>query len=53
MILRSFLELDWARAPKVKAFVPEEFVLGPFLSSLDDPVQHQEFGMFYMDDSSS
>ncbi|KAG0623288.1 hypothetical protein M758_3G162800 [Ceratodon purpureus] len=43
MVLRSFLELDWTRAPKVKAFVPEEFVLGTFLSSLDDPVQHEEF----------
>lgn len=52
MVFRSFLELDWERAPKVKAFVPEEFVLGPFLSALDDPVHHQEIGTFYVDNSS-
>lgn len=53
MLFRSFLELDWEQAPKVKAFVAEEFVLGPFLSALNDPVHNQEPGTFSVDSSES
>ncbi|MED6156669.1 hypothetical protein PIB30_016406 [Stylosanthes scabra] len=44
-ILKSFLDINWEDYGNYINSVPEDFVLGPFMQGLNDPIHHKEFGL--------
>ncbi|XAR70547.1 tRNA (guanosine(18)-2'-O)-methyltransferase [Bertholletia excelsa] len=44
LIMDSFLGIEWKRYKNCAQLVPEDFVIGPFLQALNDPVHHKDFG---------
>ncbi|QCD81368.1 tRNA guanine-N1--methyltransferase [Vigna unguiculata] len=45
LIMQSFLDINWENYGKYIKSVPENFVLGPFMQGLNDPIHHKEFGV--------
>ncbi|WOG87063.1 hypothetical protein DCAR_0206283 [Daucus carota subsp. sativus] len=45
LIMESFLGIEWKNSGNCANLVPEDFVLGPFIQGLNDPVHHKEFGI--------
>ncbi|XP_057978420.1 uncharacterized protein LOC131164899 isoform X2 [Malania oleifera] len=45
LIMQSFLGIEWKTLGSCTKFVPENFVLGPFIWGLNDPVHHKDFGL--------
>ncbi|KAG9452528.1 hypothetical protein H6P81_005432 [Aristolochia fimbriata] len=45
LIMQSFLDLDWANPQNRAKFVPQTFILGPFIQGLNDVVHHKDFGI--------
>lgn len=43
--MESFLGIEWKNSGNCANLVPEDFVLGPFIQGLNDPVHHKEFGL--------
>ncbi|XP_073122421.1 uncharacterized protein [Henckelia pumila] len=44
LIMESFLDIDWKNYGSSPKFVPTDFILGPLIQALNDPVQHKDFG---------
>ncbi|KAK3023238.1 hypothetical protein RJ639_043350, partial [Escallonia herrerae] len=44
LIMQSFLGIEWKNYGDCAKLVPEDFVLGPFIRGLNDPVHHKDFG---------
>lgn len=45
LIMESFLGIEWKNSGNCANLVPQDFVLGPFIQGLNDPVHHKEFGL--------
>ncbi|XP_071917543.1 uncharacterized protein [Coffea arabica] len=45
LIMQSFLGVPWKDYGSNVRLVPEEFILGPLMQGLNDPVHHQDFGL--------
>ncbi|KAA8525977.1 hypothetical protein F0562_007922 [Nyssa sinensis] len=45
LIMQSFLGIEWKNYGNCAKLVPEDFVLGPFMQGLNDPVHHKDFGI--------
>ncbi|KAM7494028.1 hypothetical protein LguiB_028637 [Lonicera macranthoides] len=45
LIMQSFLGIEWTNYGNCATLVPEEFLLGPFIPGLNDPVHHKDFGI--------
>ncbi|CAK9173318.1 unnamed protein product [Ilex paraguariensis] len=45
LIMQSFLGIEWKNFGNLAKLVPEDFVLGPFVQGLNDPVHHKDFGV--------
>lgn len=45
LIMESFLGIDWKSYRHCAELVPEDFVLGPFIEGLNDPMHHKDFGI--------
>ncbi|CAA3014630.1 uncharacterized protein LOC111390252 [Olea europaea subsp. europaea] len=45
IIMQSFLALEWTDHGSSMNSMPEDFILGPFIQGLDDPVHHKDFGV--------
>ncbi|GMH28826.1 hypothetical protein Nepgr_030669 [Nepenthes gracilis] len=45
LIMQSFLDIEWKNQGNCAKFFPENFLLGPFIEGLNDPVHHKEFGL--------
>ncbi|GAB4834643.1 hypothetical protein Ancab_032906 [Ancistrocladus abbreviatus] len=45
LIMQSFLEIEWKNLGNCAKLFPENFVLGPFIEGLSDPVHHKDFGL--------
>ncbi|KAL2548019.1 tRNA/rRNA methyltransferase (SpoU) family protein [Forsythia ovata] len=45
IIMQSFLALKWTDYRSSINLVPEDFILGPFIQGLNDPVHHKDFGV--------
>ncbi|KAL6985886.1 tRNA (guanosine(18)-2'-O)-methyltransferase [Sarracenia purpurea var. burkii] len=45
LIMESFLGIEWKNYGHCAKLVPEDFVLGPFIQGLNDPVHHKDFGL--------
>ncbi|KAK3029857.1 hypothetical protein RJ639_038291 [Escallonia herrerae] len=45
LIMQSFLGIEWKNYGDCAKLVPEDFVLGPFIRGLNDPVHHKDFGL--------
>ncbi|KAL1371104.1 hypothetical protein HN51_001329 [Arachis hypogaea] len=45
LIMQSFLDINWEDYGNYINSVPEDFVLGPFMQGLNDPIHHKEFGI--------
>ncbi|CAI9772460.1 unnamed protein product [Fraxinus pennsylvanica] len=45
IIMQSFLALEWSDYGSSINSVPEDFILGPFIKGLNDPVHHKDFGV--------
>ncbi|KAI7987820.1 putative methyltransferase TARBP1 [Camellia lanceoleosa] len=45
LIMESFLGIEWKNYRHCAELVPEDFVLGPFIQGLNDPVHHKDFGI--------
>ncbi|KAL8088926.1 hypothetical protein AgCh_038625 [Apium graveolens] len=45
LIMESFLGIEWKDYGNCANLVPQEFILGPFIQGLNDPVHHKEFGL--------
>lgn len=43
--MQSFLGIPWKDYGSNARLVPEEFILGPLMQGLNDPVHHQDFGL--------
>lgn len=43
--MQSFLALEWTDHGSSMNSMPEDFILGPFIQGLDDPVHHKDFGL--------
>ncbi|XP_073307956.1 uncharacterized protein [Primulina huaijiensis] len=44
LIMESFLDIDWKNCGSSAKLVPMNFILGPLIQALNDPVQHKNFG---------
>ncbi|XP_057476407.1 uncharacterized protein LOC130764285 [Actinidia eriantha] len=44
LIMESFLGIEWKNYRYCDKLVTEDFVLGPFIQGLNDPVHHKDFG---------
>ena len=44
LILQSYMHLEWGKAENLAVTIPESFVLGPLLSTFNDPIHHKDFG---------
>ncbi|CAI9095603.1 OLC1v1031591C1 [Oldenlandia corymbosa var. corymbosa] len=44
LIMQSFLGIAWKDYGSHASSLPEEFVLGPLMEALNDPVHHKDFG---------
>ncbi|KVH89760.1 hypothetical protein Ccrd_008246 [Cynara cardunculus var. scolymus] len=42
--MQSVFGIEWKNHGNYAKFVPRDFVLGPFIQGLNDPVHHKEFG---------
>lgn len=47
-IMQSFLAIKWDNYGCYAKVVPKNFILGPFVRALNDPVHHKEFGLFIL-----
>ncbi|KAJ9556344.1 hypothetical protein OSB04_010958 [Centaurea solstitialis] len=45
LIMQSVFGIEWKNHGNYAKFVPRDFVLGPFIQGLNDPVHHKEFGL--------
>ncbi|XP_059657675.1 uncharacterized protein LOC132304137 isoform X2 [Cornus florida] len=45
LIMQSFLGIEWKTYGNNAKLVPEEFVIGPLIEGLNDPVHHKDFGI--------
>ncbi|KAG9154332.1 hypothetical protein Leryth_000767 [Lithospermum erythrorhizon] len=45
LIMQSFLSIDWENYGDRALLVPSEFILGPFVDGMNDPVHHKDFGV--------
>ncbi|KAI3821527.1 hypothetical protein L1987_09095 [Smallanthus sonchifolius] len=45
LIMQSVFGIEWKNHGNYAKFVPRNFVLGPFIQGLNDPVHHKEFGV--------
>ncbi|PWA72733.1 tRNA/rRNA methyltransferase (SpoU) family protein [Artemisia annua] len=45
LTMQSVYGIEWKNHGSYAKFVPREFVLGPFIQGLNDPVHHKEFGV--------
>ncbi|XP_020547413.1 uncharacterized protein LOC105155957 isoform X2 [Sesamum indicum] len=45
LIMQSFLEIEWENYGCCAKLVPKDFILGPLIRGLNDPVHHKEFGV--------
>lgn len=43
--MESFLAVDWKNYGSSAKLVPTDFILGPLIKALNDPVQHKDFGL--------
>lgn len=48
LIMQSVFGIEWKNHGNYAKFVPRDFVLGPFIQGLNDPVHHKEFGLLYL-----
>lgn len=46
--MQSFLAIKWDNYGCYAKVVPKNFILGPFVRALNDPVHHKEFGLFIL-----
>lgn len=42
--MESFLGIEWKNFGNCEKLVAEDFIFGPFIQGLNDPVHHKEFG---------
>ncbi|KAK1356468.1 putative tRNA (Guanosine(18)-2'-O)-methyltransferase [Heracleum sosnowskyi] len=45
LIMESFLGIEWKNYDTCANLVPQDFILGPFIQGLNDPVHHKDFGL--------
>ncbi|KAI3453453.1 hypothetical protein Pfo_010116 [Paulownia fortunei] len=45
LIMQSFLAIEWENYGGCAKLVPKDFILGPLIRGLNDPVHHKEFGV--------
>ncbi|KAL0446379.1 UNVERIFIED_CONTAM: hypothetical protein Slati_1765800 [Sesamum latifolium] len=45
LIMESFLAIEWENYGCCAKLVPRDFILGPLIRGLNDPVHHKEFGV--------
>ncbi|KAL0372987.1 UNVERIFIED_CONTAM: hypothetical protein Scaly_0980300 [Sesamum calycinum] len=45
LIMQSFLAIEWENYGCCAKLVPKDFILGPLIRGLNDPVHHKEFGV--------
>ncbi|KAL3619436.1 hypothetical protein CASFOL_037006 [Castilleja foliolosa] len=45
LIMHSFLAFEWKNYGGCVKLVPKDFILGPLILGLNDPVHHKEFGV--------
>ncbi|XP_071706129.1 uncharacterized protein [Rutidosis leptorrhynchoides] len=45
LIMQSVFGIEWKNHGNYAKFVPRDFILGPFIQGLNDPVHHKEFGL--------
>ncbi|KAL0326606.1 UNVERIFIED_CONTAM: hypothetical protein Sangu_1738600 [Sesamum angustifolium] len=45
LIMQSFLAIEWENYGCCVKLVPKDFILGPLIRGLNDPVHHKEFGV--------
>ncbi|XP_052209740.1 uncharacterized protein LOC127813058 isoform X2 [Diospyros lotus] len=45
LVMESFLGIEWKNYGHCTKLVPEDFVLGPFIQGLNDPMHHKDFGI--------
>lgn len=46
--MQSFLAIVWDDYGCCASVVPKNFILGPLIRALNDPVHHKEFGWFIL-----
>lgn len=46
--MQSFLAVKWEDYGSCLKLVPKDFILGPLMRGLNDPVHHKEFGWFIL-----
>ncbi|KAL7150015.1 hypothetical protein ABFS83_05G079800 [Erythranthe nasuta] len=45
LVMQSFLAVEWENYGGCLKLVPKDFIIGPLIRGLNDPVHHKEFGV--------
>ncbi|VFQ70505.1 unnamed protein product [Cuscuta campestris] len=45
LIMQSFLGIEWREYERCADLIPQNFIFGPLMEGLNDPVHHKDFGL--------